>query len=106
MEEYFVFLMMIHYWYSLSCLVQNHKPPILLSLPNDPPPPLPPPPIRNHEENRENRDPKQPTTEPSEEVVLSAEFQNEIGGIVNQLSEFKTELLKLHGVVSQLLHMM
>ena len=75
----------------------------MLSLPNDPPPPLPPPPIRN-EENRENRDPKQSTTEPSEEVILSAEFQNEIGGIVNQLSEFKTELLKLHGVVSQLVY--
>ncbi|XP_019853697.1 PREDICTED: dixin-like [Amphimedon queenslandica] len=78
--------------------IQNHKPPVLLPLPNDPPPPLPPPPIRN-EENRENRDPKQSKTEPSEEVVLSAEFQNEIGGIVNQLSEFKTELLKLHGVL-------
>lgn len=89
-----------------SCTVPNHKSPVLLSVPNEVPPPLPPPPVFLNEENKDPRQQQQQQQqaaaelETTEDHALSAEFQNEIGGIINQLSEFKTELLKLHGVVS------
>ena len=84
-----------------SCTVPNHKPPVLLSVPSEVPPPLPPPPVFHNEENKDPRQQQQQqAAETTEDHALSAGFQNEIGGIINQLSEFKTELLKLHGVVS------